>query len=393
MPNGLLQLLIFHNPFAADFRACPGLHLWPTKTTPMKTQILRLLSSALGASVLVLGSQLVYSCMSPQRLAQAGGFIEIQQSPIYTRGPKKIDLAMSVNHNAEVVRLPMEINSPYVELKPALSPNGRRLYFSRSNHPSNTAGTADNEDIWYSDYDSVNSKWSKPMGMPGMLNNDGPNFITNVSVTGDSIILGNQYLKNGRMKNGISYSVNINGSWTEPRAIVVKNDYNISPHAGYFLSLKYGVIISAIERDHSYGGRDLHISFWNGEFGSEPMNLGAVLNSDLDEASPHLSPDGKTLFFASRGHGGYGGYDIFVSHRLDDTWTNWSSPQNLGPAVNGELDDEFFIISHCGRYVFFSKQVSVHNVDLFAALTEELFDNAVWDNFKVKRSAFSINFN
>ena len=59
--------------------------------------------------------------------------------------------------------------------------------------------------------------------------------------------------------------------------------------------------------------------------------------------------------------------------RLDDSWTNWTAPENLGPAVNGALDDEFFSLSHCGKYATFSKQISVHNVDLFKISTEELF--------------------
>ena len=41
----------------------------------------------------------------------------------------------------------------------------------------------------------------------------------------------------------------------------------------------------------------------------------------------------KTLYFASKGHNGYGGYDIYVTERLDESWTNWSAPKNLGHAI------------------------------------------------------------
>lgn len=82
--------------------------------------------------------------------------------------------------------------------------------------------------------------------------------------------------------------------------------------------------------------------------------------------------DNSTLYFASKGHNGYGGHDIFVTKRLD-TWTNWSEPKNLGPAVNSGLDDEFFSITHCGNFAVFSKQMSVHNVDLFRISIEDLF--------------------
>src|SRR6185503_9846406 len=112
------------------------------------------------------------------------------------------------------------------------------------------------------------------------------------------------------------------------------DDYNISEHANAFVSLKSGVIVSAIQRGESFVQRDLYVSFWNGKVASEPVNMGGVINTDLEESSPFLAADNKTLYFASKGHVGYGGYDIFVTTRLDDSWTNWSEPRNLGPAVN-----------------------------------------------------------
>jgi hypothetical protein len=62
-----------------------------------------------------------------------------------------------------------------------------------------------------------------------------------------------------------------------------------------------------------------------------------------------------------------------MTTRLDESWTNWTVPQNLGPAVNGALDEEFFSITHCGRYAIFTKQMNVHNEDLFKVTTKELF--------------------
>lgn len=285
----------------------------------------------------------------------------------------KIKTLAGVNENAKAEVMNGSISSPYSELKPAFAPNGNRLYFSRLNHPSNTFGEADQEDIWYSQFDTIASTWSEPIRMPGYLNNAGPNYIENVSMTGDTIILGNQYLKNGKMRDGVSYSVNINGDWSFPRTIVIKNDYNISEHANHYVCLKSGVIISAVQRAETVGDRDLYVSFWTGEYASEPLNMGPVINSSLEEASPFLSNDGETLYFASKGHNGYGGFDIFVSKRLDESWTNWSEPENLGKSVNGPRDEEFFNITHCGRYAIFTKQVSVHNLDLFKVTTTELF--------------------
>jgi hypothetical protein len=291
--------------------------------------------------------------------------------PVKNAG-KIINVAANVNLTAKAVPMRASINSPFAELKPAFAPNGDKLYFSRVSHPDNTNGVLDREDIWYSIYDSTNNVWSEPIRMPGYLNNSGPNFIENVSKTGDTIILGNQYLKKGRMKHGVSYSVNVNGEWSFPTSINIKHDYNMSNHGSHFVSLKLGVIISAVERSESMGHRDLYVSFWNGTYATEPVNMG-IINSAMEESSPYLACDNKTLYFASKGHNGYGGYDIFMSTRLDDSWTNWSEPLNLGPAVNGYLDEEFFSITHCGRYAIFTKQMNVHNEDLYKITIAELF--------------------
>lgn len=284
--------------------------------------------------------------------------------------PKHVE---GVNHSARAVPLHPAINGPYQELKPRLTPCGSRLYFSRHYHPSNTNGTNDPEDIWYSDFDEQSNTWSSPARMASFLNNAGPNYINNVSATGDTLILGNRYEKKGKMKAGLSYSVNIKGEWSAPTPIHIKNDYNISSHSNSFVNLTNGVIIRAVERCEGIGDRDLYVSFWDGETATEPVNMGNIINTEFEESSPYLARDNKTLYFASKGHHGHGGYDIYVTKRLDDTWTNWSEPENLGPAINGPQDEEFFSITHCGQYAIFAKQVSVHNVDLFKISLDELF--------------------
>jgi len=167
--------------------------------------------------------------------------------------------------------------------------------------------------------------------------------------------------------------VNENGTWSEPKTIHIKNDYNLSDHGNAYVSLSGGVIISAVERTESFGQRDLYISFWSNDQATEPVNMGSVINSNLDESSPFLAGDKKTLYFASKGHHGYGGYDIYVSHRLDETWTKWSEPENLGPAVNGSMDEEFFTVTYSKQWAYFSKQVGEQNVDIYKIPMGDLF--------------------
>ncbi len=100
------------------------------------------------------------------------------------------------------------------------------------------------------------------------------------------------------------------------------------------------------------GGIDIYYSKLDssGNWG-EPKNIGRPVNTDLNERAPFIHPDNKTLYFASDGHAGVGGYDIFYS-RLEDS--TWSQPVNIGYPINSKKDESGFIVSTNGNYAFFS---------------------------------------
>jgi OmpA-OmpF porin, OOP family len=64
-----------------------------------------------------------------------------------------IDIAPGISENITLEKLDNTVNSDYREIRPIVSPDGQTLYFSRRNHPENTGGTADPEDIWYAEFD------------------------------------------------------------------------------------------------------------------------------------------------------------------------------------------------------------------------------------------------
>src|SRR5690606_28389200 len=135
--------------------------------------------------------------------------------------------------------LDKNVNSEYSELNPLLSPDGKTLYFSRTNHPENTGGEKDKEDIWYSELDSA-GQWQLAKNM-SQFNNAGPNFINSLqAITPDGksaiMVLGNRYLDNGKMLAGVSISTNESGEWSKPVALNITNDYNYNDKANYFLT-------------------------------------------------------------------------------------------------------------------------------------------------------------
>lgn len=264
--------------------------------------------------------------------------------------------------------LDKNVNSDYSELNPLLSPDGKTMYFSRKNHPENVGGIEDKEDIWYSQLGD-DGKWTLAKNMGPQFNNPGPNFVNAVSSTPDGqtvLVLGNKYLPNGKMVAGVSLSNHVDGNWTQPSAIQIENDYNYNEKANYFLGNTRKTLMMSVERDDSHGSRDLYVSFQKDDGNwSEPLNLGDVLNTANEESAPFLASDDKTLYFSSNGFSGFGGADVYMSKRLDDTWTNWSEPQNMGPDINSKLDDLFFNVPSASEFAYYSRSISDSNADIF----------------------------
>ena len=102
-------------------------------------------------------------------------------------------------------------------------------------------------------------------------------------------------------------------------------------HDGQTLVFVSDIYINGV----SEGGTDLYVSYKVGESWSRPQNLGRVLNTIENELYPYLHYDG-TLYFASKGHNGFGGFDIFFTKQIDG---KWMPPQNLGEPINSGYDD------------------------------------------------------
>lgn len=270
--------------------------------------------------------------------------------------------------NANPERLGETVNSVYNELQPMVTPDGKMLLFSRQYHPGNTGGQDDPEDIWFSLWDEERGEWKEAENIGSPLNNSGPNYIGSITPDGNTVILtlGNRYTKRGKMKAGVSVSTRTSEGWSNPEPFKIIKAFNMSPKSSYFLANNREVLLMSVESDPSFGSRDLYVSFLrkDGKW-SEPLNMGSDINTSMEEDSPFLAPDDKTLYFSSAGYTGYGDFDIYVTRRLDDTWTKWSEPENLGPSINSPYKDAFFNIPPTGEYGYFSRNISENNSDIF----------------------------
>jgi outer membrane protein OmpA-like peptidoglycan-associated protein len=270
--------------------------------------------------------------------------------------PIESSLKLTTDANAFQARenLGNAINSKFNEICPVVSPDGQKLYFTRWKHPDNL-GANKNQDIWVSNW-QPDRTWSKATLFPAPINNDENNAVCGITPNGKTLLLNNVYGKDGTMEKGVSFSFLLRtGEWSFPKALKILNFKNKSEFSEYTLAPNGKVLLMTTETKDTYGGKDIYVSFLNADDSwSEPKNVGPIVNTGEAESTPFIAPDGVSMYFSSSGHVGYGNNDIFLSRRLDDTWQNWSVPENLGPIVNTPQWDGYFSVSAKGDYAYFS---------------------------------------
>jgi OmpA-OmpF porin, OOP family len=280
--------------------------------------------------------------------------IEVDYLKVWT-SPLIINYVPEPLENAQPENLGSMINTEATEKAPVITPDGKTLFFSRN--ILEKEGTEGNTDIFYTELNE-NGEWTKAVSIGKPLNNSGPNSVTMVLPDNNTLLLMNKYKADGTSGGGgLSITKRTTEGWELPKNLKIVDYHNRSTYAGYALSPSGKVLILAAQRDETTGGRDLYVCFReNDSIWSKPLGMGIVLNTIADEDSPFIAPDDKTLYFSSNGHPGLGGADVFISKRLDDTWTNWSVPQNLGKSINSPESEYGFNIAADGIYAYLYKQ-------------------------------------
>jgi len=267
---------------------------------------------------------------------------------------RHLDICSKTSYLADKEKLSASINSAGNEVKPIIAPDGKTLIFHRQNHESNTGRKKDDQDIFMT-RQLPNGQWADVTNPGKPLNDKQANGVAAVSPGATTLYLISEYLRNGDQRQGLSYTEKTLDGWSYPRKVEIENFYNRSPYFDYAISPTQNEMILAIQRDDALGDQDLYVSFYNDALKrwSAPRNLGQQINTHLAETAPYLAADGKTLYFASDGYLGYGGFDLYVTRRLDDTWTNWSAPENLGIVINSENNDLYYTVSAAADYAYF----------------------------------------
>lgn len=140
------------------------------------------------------------------------------------------------------------------------------------------------------------------------------------------------------------------GSWRPAPNQLDSSGNNLMARAVYAPEDATEIYYSANDDD---GIRNIYKTTLDGDLWSAPTLIGERLTSASEEIYPMLSADGETLYFASKGLYGMGGYDLYVSHWNKDT-KDWDVPVNMGFPYSSPYDDLLFINSEDGKYSLFA---------------------------------------
>lgn len=247
--------------------------------------------------------------------------------------------------NVRLNKLSSAINTSGSEYAPVISADGNVIYFCGRDRDDNLG----NEDIFIST--RSNERWA-PAGLMIDVNtiksSEAPEAI---SVDGTQMLL----FRSGKL----CFSNRTATGWSDieylPEVINAtkwQGDASISSNGK--------VMLFASQREDRVGfanedNYDIYVCLKdeNGKW-NQVLNIGNRINTPFRDRSPFLHPDMKTLYFSSDGHGGLGKLDVYKTTRLDDSWTNWSTPVNLGREINTPNHDWGYKVSTDGTTAFFS---------------------------------------
>ncbi|MBS1647050.1 MAG: PD40 domain-containing protein [Bacteroidetes bacterium] len=261
--------------------------------------------------------------------------------------------------SVQVENLGQKVNSKYDDKGPAITADGKKLFFN-SRRPESDESPIDVEgdgkyfeSIYYTTWDSAAQQWTEASQIPGQINQDRSHVAcTGISPDGKQIFIYKNDLNNPESRGGdIFVSKVLNNKWKtpEPMGKPINTDYW---EGGACISPDGKTLYFTSERKGGLGNSDIWVvqRISKKEWGV-PVNMGAPINSPSDEAGLFLAPDGKTLFFCSNNANSMGGYDIFRT-RLEDG--KWTTPENLGYPINTVKRDGPLVMSADTRYAYFS---------------------------------------
>ena len=291
----------------------------------------------------------------------------------------------------QLINLGSSINSEWDESLATLTADESQLIFT-INRPKDDqticAFCLNEEDLYVSKRDGGDWQQRTPVGSPIKTGyNEGAQCI---SPDGNYLLYTMCNVDYGMGSCDLYWSKKIGSKWSRPRnfgAPVNTSAWESQPS----MSSDGKTIYFASSRQGGFGGMDI----WKTTMTAEgvftvPENLGPSINTPGDDAAPFIHSDGRTLYFASNGRVGMGGYDLYYSTMQADG--SWSEPKNMGYPINTAADEINIFINSAGTmaYMASDKDGGLGGLDLYCfELDDQLRPNPVTYIKGVVRDAYS----
>jgi len=224
----------------------------------------------------------------------------------------------------------------------------------------------ENEDENFYTSSFVNNKWTEPKKMDYPTNTLYNEGAYSLSEDGTELYFASCNRLDGYGGCDIYFSELINNTWSDPINLgeTVNSKYWESQPS---ISSNKDLLFFSSNREGGIGKRDIWVCKRLGRYEwSSPYNLGINVNTEMDEITPFIFYDAKTLYFASKGHIGMGGFDLYISTLDKDGY--FSETKNLGYPINTWSDESSLIVSKNYSHGFFASDrgnIELPNLDLY----------------------------
>ena len=272
----------------------------------------------------------------------------------------------------ELVKMDKTVNTFHHEAAPIVSADGKTLYFFVQDHPDNTMGNDDTQDIWMSERND-DGTWGQAQHLGSPFNIHRSNQVFTILSDGSLFIRG------GKSKGEKGFSIARAGGGLRELDVTDFKKMNNGRFYGASISddLKH-IVMYFSEKENSVNS-DLYVSHLQPDGSYSAPTVIKTLTSSADEVGPFVGPDQKTLYFGSgrQAPGKLGGVDIYRSTRLDDSWNNWSVPENMGKPINTSGLDYYFTMDAQGN-VYTSRAIKAlegANLDLYKLVPKTMHIN------------------
>ncbi|MFN5317793.1 MAG: OmpA family protein [Bacteroidia bacterium] len=257
------------------------------------------------------------------------------------------------------------VNSKYREYAAVISADEAIMFFT-SRRDNTTGKLIADDGMYFEDIYTTtkqNNIWTPPIALPSPINGKEHDATVALSNDGQKLFI---YSDDGNNKGDILISRLEGDRWSKPESAggrSINTEFS-EIHACFSYDEKAIYFVSN-KPDGSLGGFDIYVTRLGADGKWQAAeNLGPAINTPYDEDAVFMHPDGKSLYFSSKGHKTMGSFDIFKSVYENG---RWSEPENLGYPINSADKDAFFVVSASGKHGYYAsaKMDAIGETDIY----------------------------